>query len=110
MFTLTIELPDQVSNIIVSDISSTSVNITWHDKAKLKAKNYTVGCNSCTLDTFPVQTKTESVFLESLSPSTTYNISIAVSNSITEITGLLNRNFIVFTTVPGGKKLFLESS
>lgn len=110
MFILAIELPDQVSNIIVSDINSMSVNITWCDKSKIKARNYIVDCFGCTQGIFPIPSKIESVFLEKLSPSTTYNISIAISNDITEITGVLNRNFIMFTTDPGGKKSFLESS
>ena len=84
-----------------------SVKISWQNKAR--SWYYIVNCSGCTRkDIFPIQTKSESVILESLSPLTTYNISIAVSNNITEITGVLNHTFAVFTTDPGSKKSLLK--
>lgn len=84
-----------------------SVKISWQNKAKYWY--YVIKCSGCTRkEIFPNEARRESVTLESLSPSTTYNFSIAVSNNITEITGVLNHAFAVFTTDPGSKKLFLK--
>ena len=84
-----------------------SIKISWQNKARYWY--YIVNCSGCVRkDKFPNKTKTESVTLENLSPSTTYNISIAVSNNITEMTGVLNHAFAVFTTDPGSKKSLLK--
>ena len=84
-----------------------SVKVSWQNKARYWY--YIINCIGCTRkEIIPNQTRSESVTLESLSPSTTYNISIAVSNNITEITGVLNHAFAVFTTDPGSKKLLLK--
>ena len=108
-FYSSIELPDQVSNLTVTDITSMSVKLSWQDKTR--SRYYIVNCIGCPQkDIFPIERKSESVTLESLSPSTTYNISIAVSNNITEITGVLNHTFAVFTTDPGSKKSLLRLS
>lgn len=105
IFIVAIELPDQVSNLTITSITSMSVKISWQNKARYL--HYIINCSGCTRkEIFPNQTRSESVTLENLSPSTTYNISIAVSNNITEITGVLNHAFAVFTTDPGSKKLF----
>ena len=84
-----------------------SVKISWQNKARYWY--YIINCIGCTRkEIIPNQTRSENVTLESLSPSTTYNISIAVSSNITEMTGVLNHAFAVFTTDPGSKKLLLK--
>ena len=84
-----------------------SVKISWQNKARYWY--YIVNCSGCARkEIFPNETNSESVTLENLSPSTTYNISIAVSNNITEKTGVLNHAFAVFTTAPGSKKSLLK--
>ena len=84
-----------------------SAKISWQNKVRYRY--YIINCHGCAREEFfPNETKSESVTLESLSPSTTYNISIAVNNNITEITGVLNHAFAVFTTDPGGKKSLLK--
>ena len=85
----TIELPDRVSAITFSDITSTSVNISWTDNAAKKQPfNYIIeyfGC--CKSNVFPIETKKTSIIIEHLDPSTLYNIGVAVSNGITALTG-----------------------
>lgn len=109
MFVCSIELPDQVADIKVTDYNSTSVNVSWHNKKEGKLWYYTVllriDCSSCNiLKNFLNQTESKSVILKNLSSSTRYNISIAVNNNITDLTGVVNPRFFVFITGVGGEE------
>ena len=109
MFVCSIELPDQVADIKVTDYNSTSVNVSWHNKKEGKLWYYTVllriDCSSCNiLKNFLKQTESKSVILKNLSSSTRYNISIAVNNNITDLTGVVNPRFFVFITGVGGEE------
>ena len=108
MFICSIELPDQVSNVTVTDKQSSSVNISWHDQKRGKPWYYTVDCNSCTLNDFSIQTKSKGVILKNLNSSTRYHISIAVNNNITNLTGVVNPRFFTFITAVGGGELILR--
>ena len=87
----TIELPERVSDVTFSDITSASVNISWTDKfSKKNPFNYIIDCFGCSKqNTFPVETEKTSVIIKSLNASTIYNISVAVNNSITVLTDKL---------------------
>lgn len=104
MFICSIELPDQVSNVIITDKRSSSVNISWHDQKRGNPWYYTVDCNSCTLKDFSIPTEIKGVFLKNLNSSTRYNISIAVNNNITNLTGVVNPRFFTFITAVGGEE------
>ena len=111
MFICSIELPGQVSDIKVTDYSSTSVNVSWHDKKREKPWYYTVllriDCSSCNiLNDSSFETEWKSVVLKNLSSSTRYNISIAVNNNITDLTGVVNPRYFVFITGVGGEESF----
>ena len=109
MFICSIELPDQVSNITITNYNSTSVNVSWHDKKNGKPWYYTVllriDCSSCNiLENFLYQTESKSIILKNLSSATRYYISIAVNNNITDLTGVVNPRFFVFITRVGGEE------
>lgn len=84
-------MPDQVTAITFSYITSTSVKLSWTDNSARKgAFNYIIdcfGCSKCKI--FPIHTKQTSVIVKKLDPSTHYSIGIAVNNSITALTGKL---------------------
>lgn len=84
-------MPDQVSAITFSYITSTSVKISWtNNSAKKGAFNYVIdcfGCSKCSI--FPINTEETSVIVKKLDPSTLYSIGVAVNNSITALTGKL---------------------
>ena len=113
MFICSIELPDQVSDIKITDYSSTSVNVSWHSKKEGKPWYYTVllriDCSSCNiLENYSIQTESNSVIWKNLNSSTRYNISIAVNNNITDLTGVVNPRFFVFITGVGGEESLLR--
>lgn len=113
MFICSIELPDQVSDVKITDYNSTSVNVSWHSKKKGKPWYYTVllriDCSSCNiLNDSSFETEWKSVVLKNLSSSTRYNISIAVNNNITDLTGVVNPRFFVFITGVGGEESLLR--
>lgn len=101
----TIELPDRASAVTFSDITSTSVNISWTDNSlKRNLFNYLIDCFGCSKQNiFPVETEKTSMILKNLNASTIYNISVAVNNSITLLTGkLLYETAELHTKVGGG--------
>lgn len=101
----TIELPDRVSAVTFSDITSTSVNISWTDNSSKKNPfNYLIDCFGCSKQNiFPVQTEKTSMILKNLNASTIYNISVGVNNSITVLTDkLIYETAELHTKVGGG--------
>ena len=84
-----IELPNRVSAVTFSDVTSTSVNISWTDNgAKKQPFNYIIDCfGCCKSNVFPIETKQTSVIIGNLDPSTLYNIGVTVSNGVTALTG-----------------------
>ena len=103
-YIFTIELPDRVSEITFSDITSTSVKISWTDNSTKKgAFNYIIDCFSCSkCIIFPVHTEETSVTVKNLDPSTRYTVGVAVNNSITALTGkLLYKRAEFYTNVEG---------
>ena len=101
----TIELPDRVSAMTLSDITSTSVNISWTDNSeKREPFNYVIDCfGCCKSNVFPIETKQTSAVIENLDPSTFYNVGVAVSNSITAITGKFLFETAQLQTKVGGR-------
>ena len=101
----TIELPDRVAAITFSDITSTSVNISWNDDSlKENPFNYIIDCFGCSKQNiFHVETEQSSVIIKNLNASTIYNISVAVNNSITVLADeLLYETAELHTKVGGG--------
>ena len=103
MIILSIELPDRVSNIIFTEITKSSANISWTFAGK--AFHYTIDCNGCSKpNIFPVDTNQTSTILRGLDASTLYNISVTVNNSITRLTNKSLYQFSVLHTRAGGMK------
>ena len=100
----TIELPDRVSAVTFSDITSASVIISWTDTSlKKNPFNYIIDCFGCSKQNiFPVETEKTSVIIKNLNASTMYNISVAVNNSITVLTDKLQYETAELHTKVGG--------
>lgn len=100
-----IELPDRVSVITFSDITSTSVNISWiYNSENENPFNYIIDCFGCSKqNVFPVEAEQSSVIIKNLNASTIYNISVAVNNSITVLADkILYETAELHTKVGGG--------
>ena len=97
-------MPDRVSHVTFSDITSASVNISWTDKSlKKNPFNYIIDCFGCSKQNiFPVETEKTSVIIKNLNASTMYNISVAVNNSITVLTDKLQYETAELLTKVGG--------
>ena len=103
MIILSIELPDRVSNIIFTEITESSANISWTFVGE--AFYYIIDCSSCSKpNIFPVDTNQTSEILRGLDASTQYNISVAVNNNITRLTNQSLYKFSVLRTSAGGMK------
>ena len=104
-YIFTLELPVRVSAIKISDITSTSVNISWIDiSSKENPFNYIIDCFGCSKQNiFPVETEKTSVVIKNLNASTIYNISVAVNNSISVLTDKLLYETAELHTKVGGK-------
>ena len=103
MIILSIELPDRVSNIIFTEITESSANISWTFVGE--AFYYIIDCNGCSKpNIFPVDTNQTSMVLRGLDASTLYNISVAVNNDITRLTNQSLYEFSVLHTRAGGMK------
>ena len=101
MIILSIELPDRVSNIIFTEITESSANISWTFVGE--AFHYTIDCNGCSKpNIFPVDTNQTSVTLRGLDASTQYNISVTVNNNITRLTNQSLYRFSLLDTRAGG--------
>ena len=103
MIILSTELPDRVSNIIFTEITKSSANISWTFRGK--AFHYTIDCNGCSKpNIFPVDTNQTSTILRGLDASTLYKISVTVNNNITRLTNQSLYQFSVLRTRAGGMK------
>ena len=103
MIILSIELPDRVSNITFTDVTKSSVNISWTFVGE--AFHYTINCNGCSKpNIFPVDTDQTSAILRGLDASTQYNISVTVHNNLTWLTNQSLYKFSVLKTSAGGMK------
>ena len=104
-YIFTIEVPVRVSAVNFSDITSTSVNISWIDNSsKENPFNYIIDCFGCSKQNiFPIETEKTNVIIKNLNASTIYNISVAVNNSITVLTDKLLYETAELHTKVGGK-------
>lgn len=100
-----IELPNRVSNIKFSGVTSSSVNISWSDSVTKKEHyNYIIDCIGCyKRNVFPVETDQTYIILKNLDPSTLYYVTIAINNSVTILTGKWPSAFGTFRTQNKGK-------
>ena len=94
-----------MSAVNFSDITSTSVNISWIDNSsKDNPFNYIIDCFGCSKQNiFPIETEKTNVIIKNLNASTIYNISVAVNNSITVLTDRLLYETAELHTKVGGK-------
>ena len=104
----TIELPNRVSNIRFSNITSSSAIVLWSDSVtKTEPYNYIIDCIGCyKRSSFPVETEQTYVILKNLDASSLYYITVAVNNNITMITGKWLYESRTFHTRSKGKQLF----
>ena len=81
-------MPDRVSAVTFSDITSTSATISWnYNSWKKNLFNYIIDCFGCSRgNIFPIETEQSSVIIKKLVASTVYKIDVAVNNSITVLT------------------------
>ena len=104
-FVSSIELPDRVSAVTFSDITSTSTTISWNDNSwKKNPFNYIIDCFGCSKgNIFPIETEQRSVIIKKLNASTIYKIGVAVNNSITVLTDELLFETVELHTNVGGR-------
>ena len=98
--------PDAVKNLLVENITSFSVDISWDssDPGSAKLGTYLITCENCPKDRkeFPINTTKKQITANKLGAYAYYKIKIVNINSVTRITG---RNVSVttnFTTSEGG--------
>ena len=98
-------MPDRVSAVTFSDITSTSTTISWNDNSwKKNPFNYIIDCFGCSKgNIFPIETKQRSVIIKKLNASTIYKIGVAVNNSITVLTDELLFETVELHTNVGGR-------
>lgn len=104
-FLSSIGLPDRVSTVTFSNITSTSTIISWNDNSwKKNPFNYIIDCFGCPKrNIFPIETEKSSVIIKKLNASTIYKISVAVNNSITVLTDELLFETAELHTKVGGR-------
>ena len=98
-------MPDRVSAVTFSDITSTSTIISRIDNSlKKNPFNYIIDCFGCSEgNIFPIETEQSSVIIKKLKASTIYKISAAVNNSITMLTDELLFETAELHTKVGGR-------
>ena len=100
-----IELPNRVSNIKFSGVTSSSVNISWSENVTKKEDyNYIIDCIGCyKRNIFPVETNQTYVILKNLDSSSLYYITVAIHNSVTVLTAKWPSESGTFQTLNKGK-------
>ena len=105
LFNLSLEIPDVPSTMGFSNITSSSVEITWSHPSQVNHTNiYIVDCKDCPSGVFPQTTTNKFITISGLGAFAEYEIDVTFSSEVSRLIGENQTSeFKTLKTLPGGR-------